>query len=99
MPRPDVPKSNLDIHGVPGKVVSAAVMTLLESVLDEIDCVDDFGPESEDPGGDSETCPGAEGPAPKRPKGPLATTVVVSEDGGIPSEPKGSRSETPDAER
>ena len=31
---------------------------LLESVLDEIDCVDDFWPESNDPGGDSVSCPG-----------------------------------------
>ena len=33
------------------------VPTLLESVLDEIDCVDEIGPES-DAGGDLETCPG-----------------------------------------
>ena len=40
-----VPKSDLDVHGTPREVVSLATTTLLESVLDEIDCVDDFGPE------------------------------------------------------
>ena len=75
-----------------------ATMTLLESVLDEINCVDDFGPESEDSGGDSETCPGAEGPATQRPEGPLATVATILEDGGTPLEPGGAQSETPDTE-
>lgn len=35
--------------------VDAALLALSESVLDEINCVDVFGPESEYPYGDSET--------------------------------------------
>ena len=50
----DMPMSDFDFHGTSREVASVAVPTLLESVLDEIDCVDDFGPESEDPGGDSD---------------------------------------------
>ena len=45
VPRSDVPNSDLDVHGTTGEVVSVAMMTLLESVLDVIDYVDDFGPE------------------------------------------------------
>ena len=36
-----------------GKGVDVASLAL----LDEMDCVDVFGPESDDPAGDSETCP------------------------------------------
>ena len=45
----------------------ALLPALLELVLDEIDCVDDFGPESDDPGGDSQTCPGGRSSAVKHP--------------------------------
>ena len=45
-PRLDVPESDLDVQGMPREVAGAAAMAPLESVLDEIDCVDDFGPES-----------------------------------------------------
>ena len=43
----DVPQSDLDSQGVPGDAADTDAVTLLESVLDEIDCVDDFGLESE----------------------------------------------------
>ena len=98
MPRSDVPKSDLDVHGTPGEVVSVATTTLLESVLDEIDCVDDFRPESEDLGGDSETCPRTEGPAMEHLEGSPTTVAAISKDGGTTLGPRGARSESSDAE-
>ena len=83
---------------MPGDVTDADAVTPLESVLDEKDCVDDFGPESEDPGGESETCPRAEGLASERPKVPSAAAAVVPEGRGPSVEPGGSQPETPDAE-
>ena len=96
--RLDVPQSDLGFQGVPGDVTDADAVTPLESVLDEIDCVDDFGPESEDPGGESETCPGAEGLASECPEVPSAAAAVVSEGRDPSVEPGDSQPETPDAE-
>ena len=52
--------SSLDALGVSKGSVDAASLASSESVLDEINCVDVFGKESEDPGSDSETYPGTE---------------------------------------
>ena len=60
--------------------------------------MDDFGPESGDPGGESKTCPGAEGLASDRPEVPSAAAAAVSDGRGPSVEPGGSQPETPDAE-
>ena len=52
--------SGLDASTVSEKDIDATLLASSESVLDEIYCVNVFGPESEDPDGDSETYPGAE---------------------------------------
>ena len=98
VPKSGAPKSNLDVQGASGEGAGMVVLALLESVLDEIDCVDDFGSESDDPGSDSETFPGGGSSTVEHPRRAMVTALAVLKDGGSPLGPRGARSEVSDAE-
>ena len=90
--------SDLDALSVPKEAVDAALLALPESILDEIECVDIFGPESADLGGDSETCLGGRSSAVERPGKMMTTASAILRGDDSPTGPRRDRFEVLDAE-